>query len=89
MTTEPSRSTPRGDIEHRGWTLQTTWFRSSLGVAEGWVCFATRPTATHRLNIGRWKNSDLALEHGRAYVDSRIDKPGSTRGNLPVQKRRP
>lgn len=67
--------------------LDTTWFRSSFGVSEGWVCFATRPSASHRLNIGRWGSSDLALEGGRAYVDRQIDNV-ATRAKLPIQERR-
>jgi hypothetical protein len=88
VTSEPSTHAPGAAIEHRGWTLQTTWLRASLGLPEGWVCFATRPTASHRVNIGRWSTSDLALEHGRAYVDRRIDECGAINANLPVQKRR-
>jgi len=57
-------------------------------VSEGWVCFATRPTASHRLNIGRWQSNDQALEHGRAYVDRRMDQPELATPNLPVQKLR-
>ncbi|MBE7368919.1 hypothetical protein [Ramlibacter pallidus] len=88
MTTDLPPCPPGADVEHRGWTLQTTWFRSSLGVSEGWVCFATRPTASHRVNIGRWTNSDLALEHGRAYVDRRMDKPELASAKLAVQQPR-
>lgn len=86
LTTEFSPGASGADVEHRGWTLQTSWFRSSLGVSEGWVCFATRPTAHHRLNIGRWASNDEALEQGRAYVDRRMDKPELASPNLPVQK---
>jgi hypothetical protein len=89
VTSDPSPHASPADSEHRGWTLQTTWFRSSLGVSEGWVCFATRPFASHRVNIGRWGNSEQALEHGRAYVDRRMDNQGVVGGNLPIQKRRP
>jgi hypothetical protein len=88
VTTDTSISTTR-DAEYRGWTLQTTWYRSSLGVSEGWVCFATRPTASHRVNIGRWSTSDEALEHGRAYVDRRIEEPRLPNASPLVQKRRP
>ena len=34
------------------------------------------------------ENNDLALEHGRAYVDRRMDKPELATPNLPVQKLR-
>lgn len=67
-----SSSTP--EVEHRGWTLQASLFRSSLGAPEGWVCFATRPNGSHKLNIGRWESSEIALENGRAYVDRQMDK---------------
>jgi hypothetical protein len=86
---DPSPHPSSRDTDHRGWTLQITWFRSSLGVSEGWVCFATRPFGSHKVNIGRWSNSDEALEHGRAYVDRRIDSRGVIDASLPVQKRRP
>lgn len=88
MTPDPSPSASSVDTQHRGWTLQTTWYRSSLGVTEGWVCFATRPTASHRVNIGRWSSSELALENGRAYVDRRMDEHRGPGGDVPVQKRR-
>ena len=52
------------------------------------MCFATRPASSHKLNIGRWRSSDEALEHGRAYVDRRMDKAGVSGAQLPVQKRR-
>jgi hypothetical protein len=75
-------------VEHRGWTLQANWFRSFCGAADGWVCFASGPGSFHKLNIGRWRSLDLALEHGRAHVDRRIDRPGLTTANLSVQPRR-
>jgi len=89
MKTQFPASTAIGDVEHRGWLLQVSWFRSSLGADEGWVCYAIAPGSFHKLNIGRWQSSELALEHGRAYVDRKVDDaPGPTVARLAVQKRR-
>jgi hypothetical protein len=89
VTTHFPPPSPAGTgIEHRGWKLETTWSRSSLGLSEGWICHATRPMGSHRVNIGRWADSEVALEQGRAYVDRRIDAPASAGSNLAVQKRR-
>jgi hypothetical protein len=62
-------------IEHRGWKLEARWLASISPAMEGWVCYATRPASPHGLNIGRWATSDLALEHGRAHVDAKVDLP--------------
>jgi hypothetical protein len=40
------------------------------------------------LNIGRWPTSDLALEHGRAYVDAKVDLPVQITRLPQVSKRR-
>jgi hypothetical protein len=77
------------NVEHRGWTLQASWFHSFCGTTEGWVCFATRPSSCHKLNIGRWGSSEIALEHGRAYVDRRVDAPAQSGAKPGIQKRRP
>jgi hypothetical protein len=52
------------------------------------VCYATRPGSPHELNIGRWLTSDLALEHGRAHVDAKVDLPIQTTRKPQVAKRR-
>lgn len=74
--------------EHRGWTLQARWLQSITTESNGWVCYATRPASTQGLNLGRWLTSDLALEHGRAYVDRKLEAPAQTGRRPHVQKRR-
>jgi hypothetical protein len=76
------------DTEHRGWKLQARLIRSMSESTGGWVCYATRPACSQELNIGRWKSSDLALEHGRAYVDRREEGPSHFSQGLKIQKRR-
>jgi hypothetical protein len=79
MVTTAIPKTPRSvDAEHCGWKLEARWLTSISPPAEGWVCYATRPGAALGLNIGRWPTSELALEHGRAYVDSKVDLPAQT-----------
>lgn len=75
-------------LEHRGWKLQASWYHSFSGDPDGWVCYATAPTSSHKLNIGRWGSSELALENGRAYVDRRIDTPARVGGKAAIQRRR-
>jgi hypothetical protein len=76
------------NAEHRGWKLQVRWLRSLSADTEGWVCYATRPASSQDLNLGRWASSDLALEHGRAYVDRRAEAPAQTGQRPNVLKRR-
>ena len=71
---------------HRDWTLQAHWFPSFWGAPEGWICYVTGPDSFHRLNIGRWPSSDLAFEHGRAYVDRRVDAPNQAAARPNLQK---
>ena len=75
-------------MEHRGWKLQARWLRSISPPDEGWVCYATRPDSPHGLNIGRWATSDLALQHGCAHVDRKVDLPVQAIRKPPVTKRR-
>ena len=75
-------------MEHRGWKLQARWLTSISPPTEGWVCYATRPTSPHGLNIGRWPTSELALEHGRAHVDAKVDLPIQIAPKPQVSKRR-
>jgi len=73
--------------EHRGWKLEARLLHSLSADRAGWVCYATRPASTQELNLGRWLSSDLALEHGRAYVDRRVQEPVPTRPRLTVKRR--
>jgi hypothetical protein len=75
-------------VEHRGWKLQARWLTSLSADTEGWVCYATRPASTQGLNIGRWLSSELALEHGRAYVDQQVDRPVHVARKPHILKRR-
>ncbi len=75
-------------IEHRGWTLEAQWLQSLTDAPHGWVCYATRPASSQGLNLGRWATSDLALEHGRAYVDRRVEAPVQPGQRLQVMKRK-
>ncbi|WP_156385466.1 hypothetical protein [Ramlibacter sp. Leaf400] len=52
------------------------------------MCYATRPASSQELNLGRWRTSDDALEHGRAYVDSKVEAPAQVGQRPNVQKRR-
>jgi len=88
MNAQVPHSADVADVNHRGWRLQASWLRSFCGADDGWVCYATAPAAFHKLNIGRWGSSDLALEHGRAYVDRKMDAPVQATAKLTVQKRR-
>jgi hypothetical protein len=85
----PTLANATVDSEHRGWKLQARWLHSLSASTEGWVCYATRPSSSHGLNIGRWVSSDLALEHGRAYVDRRLAAPQATGSRPNVAKRWP
>lgn len=60
-------------VEHRGWRLQARWTHSMMGAEDGWICYASGPASSHELNLGRWASSDDAFDHGRAYVDRRLD----------------
>ena len=85
----PSLNSPNiVEVEHRGWKLQARWFHSFWGASEGWVCYITGPASSHKLNIGRWGSSDLAVEHGRAHVDRRLDASKQPPLKVSVQKRR-
>jgi hypothetical protein len=74
--------------EHRGWQLQVRWLNSLASASGGWVCYATRPAASQGLNIGRWDSSELALEHGRAYIDRQVEAPAPVRRKPNILKRR-
>lgn len=89
MVTTSILNSPRPvDAEHRGWKLQARWLKSISPPSQGWVCYATRPGSPHGLNIGRWLTSDLALEHGRAHVDAKVDSPVQITRKPQVPKRR-
>jgi hypothetical protein len=74
--------------EHRGWKLQARWLQSITADSDGWVCHATRPASTQGLTLGRWPTSELALEHGRAYVDRKLEAPAQIGRRPPVPKRK-
>jgi hypothetical protein len=76
------------DAEHRGWKLRARWLKSTSASTQGWVCYATRPTSAQELNIGRWLSSEVALQHGRDYVDRQVDSPIDVRRKPNVLKRR-
>jgi hypothetical protein len=85
----PSLNSPNiVNTEHRGWKLQARWFHSFWKASEGWVCYVTSPESSHKLNIGRWNSSDLALEHGRAYIDRRHNATRMGAARPPTNSRR-
>ena len=86
MTHQSPNSHAIVDAEHRGWTLQAHSFTSFRGTDDGWVCYVTGPDSFHKLNIGRWATSELAFEHGRAYVDRRVDAPNQAATRQKLQK---
>ena len=84
----PLKSPAPEFVEYRGWKLQADWFHSYWGATEGWVCYVTGPTSSHKLNIGRWADADLAFEHGRAYIDRRVDARNQAAVRPDLQKDR-
>ena len=88
MSTSPPNTPSPLSAEHRGWKLQARWLQSLSAASGGWVCYATRPASSQELNLDRWRTSEDALEHGRAYVDSKVEAPVQAGQRPNVQKRR-
>ncbi|WP_298928929.1 hypothetical protein [uncultured Ramlibacter sp.] len=89
MTSSPPTSPNIINCEHRDWQLQARWFQSLMGTSEGWVCFVSGPNSQHKLNIGRWPGSELAIQQGRDYVDRRLDATQLARIHPSVKPRNP
>ncbi|QIM50786.1 hypothetical protein [Hydrogenophaga crocea] len=62
------------NVEYCGWRIKARWFYSFWGASEGWVCYVGEGSAQPKLNIGRFSNSQVAVERGKDYVDRANEK---------------